>query len=60
MQVGGIFSIGREFFEKLGYYDNQLQIWGGENLELSWKVLYKNCINVSIFLHGLSTSLRNY
>jgi polypeptide N-acetylgalactosaminyltransferase len=25
--VGGIFSISRQFFERLGYYDDQFEIW---------------------------------
>ena len=36
--AGCIFTIHRNFFKRLGYYDPEFKLYGAENLEISFKV----------------------
>lgn len=49
--VGAAYAIDSKYFEEIGTYDEGMTVWGGENLEMAWRVGLQNKGLSLYFMH---------
>ena len=48
--VGQTFAMDSKYFGEIGAFDEGMSIWGGENLELAWRV---RIINIKNYMYNM-------